>query len=241
MIDITEETAEGLLEIRATGRVTEQDYETILIPALTRALDWGAPVRLLYQVGPDFEGYSAGALWADARLGLKHWRGFGKIAVVTDSDKIEAGVRMFGFTLPCPVRTFDLDEIDAARLWLRESLGTIHFEEIGADALQVQLIGRLDSASYKTRSPDLDAYAAAHDRFRLMVDLRRFEGWQGPSALGEHVNLVRHHRHQPYRIAVVGDKSWMKLAETLLPLMLDAKAKYFDEDDYAAGRAWLLT
>ncbi|MBL3571692.1 STAS/SEC14 domain-containing protein [Rhodovulum sp. BSW8] len=240
MIDITEETAEGLLEIRATGRVTEQDYETVLIPAVTRARDWGVPVRLLYQIGPDFDGYSPGALLADARLGLKHWRGFEKIAVVTDNDKIEAGVRMFGFTLPCPVRTFDLDKRDEARLWLRESLGALHVEEIGEDALEVQLIGRLDSASYKARTPDLDAYGAAHDRYRLMVDLRRFEGWQGPAAVGEHLGLIRHHRRQPYRIAVVGDKSWMKLAETVLPMVLDAKTKYFDEDDYPAARAWLL-
>ena len=240
MIEITEETAEGILEIRATGRVTEQDYETMLVPAIERTRAWGVPVRLLYQIGPDFDGYSAGALFADARLGLRHWRGFEKIAVVTDNDKIEMGVKMFSFTLPCPVKTFDLDARDEARLWLRESLGTIHLEEIGEDAIQVQLIGRLDTSVYKAKAPELDAYATDHGRFRLLVDLRRFDGWQGPAAIGEHLNLVRHHRHLPYRVAVIGDKAWMKIAETLLSTFLDAKAKYFDEDDFEAGKAWLL-
>lgn len=240
MIEIVEETAEGILEIRASGRVTEQDYEEKLLPALRRAQDGAVPVRLLYQIGPGFEGYSPGAVLADARLGLRHWRGFEKIAVATDSDRIETGVKMFGFTLPCPVRTFGIDEIDEARRWLRESVGAIHMEEIGEDTLLVTLLGRLDTATYKARVPDLDAYAAAHDRFRLLVDLRRFDGWQGPGALAEHLNLIRQHRHLPYRVAVVGDRLWMKLGESILSTMIEAKAKYFDEDDFEAGKAWLM-
>ena len=76
MIEITETTPEGIMEIRATGRVTEQDYESVLIPAVEKALAGEGKVRLLYQVGPGFEGYSAGAMWADARLGMRHWSGF---------------------------------------------------------------------------------------------------------------------------------------------------------------------
>lgn len=240
MIEIVEETAEGIVEIRASGRVTEQDYEEKLLPALRRARQSAVPVRLLYQIGPAFEGYSPGAVLADARLGLRHWRGFEKIAVATNSDKIEMGVKMFGFTLPCPVRTFDLDEIDEARRWLRESVGAIHMQEIGADALMVTLLGRLDTATYRSKIPDLDAYAAEHERFRLLVDLRQFEGWQGPAALAEHLNLIRQHRHLPSRVAVVGDRLWMKLAEAVLATVIDAKAKYFDEDDFEAGKAWLM-
>lgn len=240
MIEIVERSAEGHMEIRATGRVTEQDYETVLIPAIESALSDGRPVRLFFQVGPGFEGYSAGAIWADARLGMRHWRGFDRVAVVTDSDVIENAVKLFGFAMPCPVRTFDLDEAEEARRWLHEALGAIDMEEIGEDALLVRLRGRVDSSAYADKSAEMDAYVAAHGRFRLLLDLRDFDGWQGLGAVGDHLSLVRTNHRAPYRVAVVGDAAWMKMARALMSTFLDARTCYFEKDDYDGARAWLL-
>ena len=240
MIEIVQGGPADLLEIRATGRVSEQDYEDVLIPAAERALSSGTPVRLLFQIGPGFEGYSAGAIWADARLGMRHWRGFDRVAVVTDSEPIETVVKLFGFAMPCPVRTFDLDEAGEARQWLQQTLGSIQVEEIGGDALHVRLVGKLDSRAYAERTPEIDAFVARHPRFRLLLDLREFDGWQGLGAIGDHLSLVREHRKAPKRVAVVGDKAWMKLLETVMSSFLDAKAKLFDGDDFDAAKAWLL-
>lgn len=240
MIEIAETDGGDMLEIRASGRVTEHDYETVLIPAIERSLAGGGPVRLLYQVGPGFEGYSAGAIWADARLGMRHWRGFDRVAVVTDSDAIELAVTMFGFAMPCPVRTFELDEVEEARAWLRQTLGVIDLQEIGEDALMVRLQGKLDSAAYAAKGPELDAFVEAHGRFRLLLDLRDFDGWQGLGAIGDHLSLVREHRKAPKRVAVVGDAAWMRLAEAVMSNFLDAKTKFFDADDFEAAKAWLL-
>ncbi|MBY6092805.1 SpoIIAA family protein [Pseudooceanicola sp. 502str34] len=240
MIEITETTPEGIMEIRATGRVTEQDYESVLIPAVEKALAGEDKVRLLYQVGPGFEGYSAGAMWADARLGMRHWSGFDRVAVVTDSEMLAGSVKLFGFAMPCPVKTFDLEEVDEARRWLRESLGAFHMEEIGEDALMIRLLGKLDSKVYEEKAADLDAWTAKAGRFRLLLDLREFDGWQGMSALGQHLSLVKSHHKQPARVAVVGDAAWMRMAEGLMSQFLEAKTKYFDEDDFEAGKAWLL-
>jgi hypothetical protein len=240
MIEIVDGSPAGILEVRATGRVTEHDYETVLIPGVEAALSGGTPVRLLFQIGPGFDGYSAGAIWADARLGMRHWRGFDRVAVVTDSDLIETAVKMFGFAMPSPVATFDLDEAEKARAWLIQTLGSIHLEEIGQDALIVRLDGKLDSSAYAAKVPELDAYVERTGRFRLLLDLRDFDGWQGLGAVGDHLNLVREHRKAPARVAVVGDKAWMKLAETVMANFLDAKTKFFDADDFEAGMAWLL-
>lgn len=240
MIEIVGNGSGGILEVRATGRITEQDYEQVLLPALEAALAAEAPVRLLFQLGPGFEGYSPGAIWADTRFGIRNWFGFDRVAVVTDSDMIENAVKMFRFAVPCPVRTFELDEADEARSWLAETLGAIRLEEIGPDALMVRLEGRLDSVAYAERRPEIDAYIRAHERFRLLLDLRAFEGWQGFGAITDHFALLRDHRRAPSRVAVIGDKAWMKVAEAVISTFLDAKTKLFDEDDFAAGKAWLL-
>ena len=94
------------------------------------------------------------------------------MAVVTDSDMIENAVKVFRFAVPCPVRTFALDEADEARAWLGRALGGIRMEQIGPDAVMVRPEGRLDSAAYAEWRPEIDAWVREHERFRLLLDLR---------------------------------------------------------------------
>ena len=58
----------GTIGFEATGTVTAEDYETVLVPALTAAIEAG-PVRLLYVLGDDFESYSPGRCGPTPGLG----------------------------------------------------------------------------------------------------------------------------------------------------------------------------
>ena len=50
-------------------------------------------VRLLYQIGPDFRGFSPGAVWDDEKLGVSHHlTAWGRNAVVTDIDWIRNSI-----------------------------------------------------------------------------------------------------------------------------------------------------
>ncbi|MCB1313381.1 MAG: STAS/SEC14 domain-containing protein [Sedimentitalea sp.] len=239
MIEVTPGRAEASIDVRMTGKLTAKDYEDVLAPALQAALETHDRVKVLVQIGPGFDGFEAGALWSDAKLGLSHWRGFDRVAVVTDVDWIEHTMKIFGFAMPCPVRVFDLDEVDEARRWLGESLGSIHLAEAGGDVLQVQMIGKLDSAAYARAEERLDAFIRDHDSLKLLLDLREFDGWQGLSALGDHFSLVREHYRIPSKVAVVGDAAWQKLAERILSRFVKAETRYFDEDDFADATAWI--
>ncbi|WP_443598862.1 STAS/SEC14 domain-containing protein [Acidithiobacillus ferriphilus] len=48
------------------------NYMLILVPALDAALQKHKRVRVLYQLTPDFEGFTTGSMWDDAKLGLAH-------------------------------------------------------------------------------------------------------------------------------------------------------------------------
>ena len=56
-------------------------------------------VRLLYHLSEDFESFSAGAAWDDAKLGLQHWTSFERMAVVTDVGWVKNSFAMLGFDL----------------------------------------------------------------------------------------------------------------------------------------------
>ena len=52
--------------------VTAKDDETVYIPTVESMIQEYGTVRLLYQIGPDFRGFSPGAVWDDEKLGVSH-------------------------------------------------------------------------------------------------------------------------------------------------------------------------
>lgn len=117
MIKVMDAMPSGTIGFEARGKVSKEDYEDVLVPALTAAMEQG-PVRLLYLLGDDFDSYSPGAMWSDARLWAGHRDAWERIAIVTDVDWVENGVKAFGWLMPGEIRVFDDDEVDKAKLWL---------------------------------------------------------------------------------------------------------------------------
>ncbi|MFZ5962654.1 STAS/SEC14 domain-containing protein [Thalassococcus sp. BH17M4-6] len=239
MIEKMSLSHENLLGFRIAGTVSQEDYETVLIPALEAAIEEHERLRLLVRVESDFKDYTLGALFEDMRVGLKHWRGFDRVALVAETKWVVRAVKAFSIFMPCPVAVFDLSEQDEAHRWLTESLGAIHQTDLGGGVLHVQLMGKLDAAVYDEEEQDLDAFIRANDGFKLLLDLREFDGWQGLAALGEHLSLVRDHRSLVDRMAIVGSARYIKLGERLASKFINAKVKQFDDDELDAAKEWI--
>ena len=107
----------GTIGFEATGKVSQDDYEAVLVPAVQAAMEAGR-VRILYVLGDDFESYAPGAMWADTKLWAGNLKGWEKIAIATDIDWIENAIKAFRWMMPGKVRLFDDDEVDEAQLWL---------------------------------------------------------------------------------------------------------------------------
>lgn len=120
MIERIEDLPDGVIGFEVSGKVSAKDYETVLIPAVEAAAAHGKPMRLLYCIGPGFEGYDMGAMWEDAKVGLRHLAQWQRIAVVTDVVWIRGAMKAFGFALPAELRVFDNAALEQARRWLGE-------------------------------------------------------------------------------------------------------------------------
>jgi hypothetical protein len=118
MLEIVEDMPGNILAIKASGEVTAEDYETVMVPAVEGKLKKFDKVRMLYEIGPEMSGFSAGAMWQDTKVGMSHLFSFEKIAVVTDHAWLANAVRAFGFMVPCPVKVFSNEEQDAAKSWI---------------------------------------------------------------------------------------------------------------------------
>lgn len=229
---------EGMLGFKVSGDVTGVDYDNVLTPAIDRAIEKFDRVKLLAQIGPDFRSYSLDAIWDDTKLGLRHWNGFERVAVVTDVGWIEMGVKAMAFMMPCPVRLFSSGGLDDAKRWLSESLGSIHIDSDG-DIVTARLLGKLDPSAYVGVNDEIDNVMSHASHVRLLLDLREFDGWSGLSALGDHLSLVREHYRVPERIAIVGDKAWQKMAGKIMARFVNAQTKFFDSGDYDGAVAWV--
>jgi hypothetical protein len=117
MIRILDDMPAGTVGVEAVGKVTEDDYRDVLAPAVRAALE-RRDARLLYVLGEEFDSYSPGAAWADAKLWAGHLTGWQKVAVVSDADWLERSIKAFGWLMPGEIRVFETDDLDDAKAWL---------------------------------------------------------------------------------------------------------------------------
>jgi hypothetical protein len=118
MIELLPNLPDKVVGIIASGQVTASDYENVVIPAIESTLEAHGSVRILYQLGPAFTGFTSGAMWDDMKLGIAHLKAWEKIAVVTDVDWVAGATHIFGFAIPCPVKVFSNNDFAEAASWI---------------------------------------------------------------------------------------------------------------------------
>ncbi|MCC2031375.1 STAS/SEC14 domain-containing protein [Microbacterium allomyrinae] len=120
MIESLHGLPDGVLGFRAVGAVEASDYESVLDPAIDAAIEAGRAVNLVYVLGEEFERYSLGALWQDARLEGKPPKIWGRIALVTDHPVIGEIIHGIAFLFPCELHIFAVSALDDAVAWAAE-------------------------------------------------------------------------------------------------------------------------
>ncbi|MGK7954077.1 MAG: STAS/SEC14 domain-containing protein [Crocosphaera sp.] len=118
MIKFLSSKKDSVLFLEAEGKVTGDDYQLAIIPALENKLKQHQKIRLLYELGNHFSGFDLLGIWEDFKLGLKHWSDFEKIALVSDIQWIRIVTKLFGWILPYPVKVFHNDKLSQAEEWI---------------------------------------------------------------------------------------------------------------------------
>ncbi len=117
MVELLTNLPENVVGVVASGEVTSSDYEDVLIPAIKAAIKEHGSIRVLYQLGPSFTGFTMGAIWDDTKVGITHLKAWEKVAVVTDLEWVKNTVHFLKFLIPCPVEVFPNNELSQAIRW----------------------------------------------------------------------------------------------------------------------------
>lgn len=111
------ESPANVVAFRAVGTVERSDYENVLVPAVTALVEQHDEIRFVYVLGEDFDNYALSAAWEDAKLGLGNLTKWKRVALVTDHDWLRKSLHMLGWMVPGEVKSFELDEVEAAIGW----------------------------------------------------------------------------------------------------------------------------
>lgn len=119
MLTMISDVPDSVLGFRASGELTSDDYRNVLVPAVRAALQTGDKLRLLYLLGEGVTGFTPGAAWQDAKVGMAHPTRWEKIAVVTDREWLRHSVDIFGYLIPGEVKAFTMAQEADARAWIQ--------------------------------------------------------------------------------------------------------------------------
>lgn len=231
----------GVDGIKAVGKVSKEDYERVFEPLLDDARREGRRIRLLYQLGPEFEGLTPGAAWEDFRLGIGSLRLLDGLAVVTDTGWIRESTRLIGFVMPCPVRVFPNAQRAEAVEWLRslpEGPAVSH-RLTDSGVLVVEVNQALRAQDFDALAATADAWIESHGALQgIVIRAREFPGWENLGSLVRHIRFVRDHHRRVHRVALASDSRLADLAPRLGEHFVDAEVKRVGYDDLDAAIAW---
>lgn len=120
MLKIINDLPGNVLGIEAEGEVTGADYENVFIPAVDEKLKAHKKLRMLYYLGPGFAGFSLKAMIDDAKVGIKNFSAWDRVAFVSNHELINDVAKFFGHLLPGEVKVFGNAGLDAAKKWVSE-------------------------------------------------------------------------------------------------------------------------
>lgn len=119
MIEVLQDMPDGVKGIRVSGRLRGDDLREAR-PAIEDLMESGE-IRIVEVIASDYEGFGAGGLAEDLKLGLglmlKHHSAFKRIAVVSDKEWVGHAIHAMAWMIPGEIAVFGLDDLEAAKQW----------------------------------------------------------------------------------------------------------------------------
>ena len=118
MLTIIPDLPDNVVGVKATGEVTRQDFNAVVMPAVDALASQTDKVNYLLLLETDISKFQAGAWMKDAILGLKHLFKWNRVAVVTDQKAVEKFTDVFSYAVPGNYKGFSTAELETAKQWV---------------------------------------------------------------------------------------------------------------------------
>jgi hypothetical protein len=113
---VTAENEGRLLLVRMKGTIHAEDYRHF-VPIVEKAVQQYGKIRMLVQMH-DFDGWDAGALWADVKFDAKHFNDIERLAIVGETAWEKWMTVICKPFTTATIRYFPCEQAAEARTWI---------------------------------------------------------------------------------------------------------------------------
>lgn len=117
MIEIEHPNEDGIITIRASGKLTGNDYSAA-VPELEQAVEKMDRLRLLVRL-EDFRGWDIEGFWKELQFDTGHLSEPGRIAVVGETELEKWGTELSAPFASAEIEYFPFEKLDEARHWVK--------------------------------------------------------------------------------------------------------------------------
>ncbi|TWR31587.1 STAS/SEC14 domain-containing protein [Mucilaginibacter pallidiroseus] len=114
MLQFIKDLPQHVVGIHATGEVTKQDMESVLLPKIDELVARQGEINYLLVLETDVQNWTAGAWWDDVKMGLKNFTKWNRIAVVSDQKGVQWFSDAFRLFVPGKSKGFAIAELNEA-------------------------------------------------------------------------------------------------------------------------------
>ena len=244
MIQIIDDIGNGVIGFKLSGKVVDEDYEKTLIPALQSKFKENGKLKVLYQVGRDFDSYDFSALKDDVKTGFMFYSAWEKIAVVSDISWIIDAAKGFSFTIPGEIKTFSNKDIEKAKAWLLKK-NVLHSNlNMSFDAKTKTVIfeplGALSKDDFIEAKELIDPFIEENGKLNgIIIYTKDFPGWKSFGDFITHMKFIKEHHKHIKKLAFVTDSFVGDLGEKVGSHFISAEIKNFDYNKLQEAKDWI--
>lgn len=231
---------EDLHGFEIQGKITKEEYIHTLKGLFEQLRRNGRKERFLFYFGPEFLGFTAGAVWADFKLGIRHLRTIERCAVVSDLRWVQNTANFVGSILPVPVYVYKNKELSEAIAWLSSGeIGLEHYLDEQSGVLTVEIYGPLTSENFEIMAQSVDSWVEKRGELRgLVLHVKEFPGWENLGSFLSHLEFVKEHHRKIRRVAFAADGVVPNIMSKLAMQFMDAEIKTYKYDQLRRAQGW---
>ena len=116
MYQILNDRPGNYVAVKAIGKITSEDYDTLL-PFFEDAIASEGPLKILCDLS-EISGVELTVIWRDFKFGITHLRDFSRVAIVGGPKWMKACAKPFVLLMPCDCKFFYKDHLKQAEVWV---------------------------------------------------------------------------------------------------------------------------
>lgn len=113
---------ENMVGFRATGEVSQADFDEVVIPEVKKTVEATGVLNYLLVLDTSVKNFTVGAWFKDAVLGIQNLTKWNRAAIITDSEGVQNFTKVFSVLMPGTFKAFDHADRDKAIDWVSEKI-----------------------------------------------------------------------------------------------------------------------